>query len=61
MIRLSTLNKSILASQWGLERVVSSLIDHQAEINKKVQRIQQSIHIITHFLWPVCFSQGCRS
>ena len=26
----------ILASQWGLERVVSTLIEHHAEINKKV-------------------------
>jgi hypothetical protein len=29
----------ILASQWGLDRVVWTLIEHHADINKKVQEI----------------------
>jgi hypothetical protein len=30
------LSLATVASQWGLERIVSALIEHHAEINKKV-------------------------
>ena len=34
----------LLACQWGLERVVSTLIEHHADINKQVSETTQDEH-----------------
>jgi hypothetical protein len=40
------INYVILASQWGLDRVVLTLIEHHADINKKV--LSRKFHLETH-------------